>query len=523
MWRLTPPHGGAAAEPAVKYDFRSHAIGWALRSAALAAGVFAPVVLLLTPAATGHRGNQEQLRPNIVVVMTDDQTVESMRVMANVQALLAREGTTFANNFVSFSLCCPSRATFLTGQYAHNHGVMGNAPPYGGYYKLDSSNTLPLWLQRGGYHTVHIGKYLNGYGTRSPTEVPPGWSEWYGSVDPWSYLYNYYRLNENGQLVQYGEQYQTDVYTDKAVDAIRRLAPQAQPFFLSVAYLAPHDEAPRESDVPPYSGTPVPAPAYRDRFANEPLPRPPSFNEADVLDKPAAIRRRPLLTAKQIAAITTKYRLQLATLLSVDDGVARIVQALQAAGELNNTLLIYTSDNGLFHGEHRIPGGKVGVYEPSIRVPLIIRGPGVPRGRRLMEPSINVDLAPTIVDAAHVRAGRVMDGRSLLQLLANPSHWERDVLLETRSYAGIRTLRYKYVEYRTGERELYDLARDPDELRSLQAVPRHAGIRSDLAGRLAALKACRGQTCGVRHRSRVRARRLRGPSARPRSSWPVSP
>jgi arylsulfatase A-like enzyme len=197
-----------------------------------------------------------------------------------------------------------------------------------------------------------------------------------------------------------------------------------------------------------------------------------------------------------VAAITENYRQRLESLLAIDEGVAQIVTALRAAGELDNTLIVYTSDNGFFHGEHRIPSGKVQVYEPSVRVPLILRGPGVPRGRTLVEPSINVDLAPTILGAANMRPGRVMDGRSLLPLLAHPSRrWGRDVLLETPSYAGVRTPRYKYVEYAGGARELYDLARDPDELESQHANAAYATIRAELARRLIALRNCRGAAC----------------------------
>ena len=187
--------------------------------------------------SAGAGSTQAPARPNVLVVMTDDQTVESVRVMTNVRALLATEGTTFENNFASFPLCCPSRSTFLTGQYAHNHTVMGNAAPTGGYEKLDHTNTLPVWLQRAGYRTVHIGKYLNGYGRRSATEIPSGWTEWYGSVDPSTYQFYNYTLNENGRTVRYGADpasYQADVYTRKAVDAVRRLAPGG-PFFLNVA------------------------------------------------------------------------------------------------------------------------------------------------------------------------------------------------------------------------------------------------------------------------------------------------
>jgi arylsulfatase A-like enzyme len=453
--------------------------------------------LVLVPATTPATAP----RPNIVVVMSDDQTVESMRVMANVQQLLARQGATFANNFVSYSLCCPSRSTFLSGQYAHNHGVMGNAPPDGGYEKWrpTEGNSLPVWLQRAGYHTLHIGKYLNGYGRQDPTHVPSGWSEWYGSVDPSTYQYYNYTLNENGRLVKYGaspQEYQADVYTGKAVDAVKRLAPKSQPFFLSVAYLAPHSGGPHEPDDPANQATPVPAPRHHDRFAGEPLPMPPSFNEADVSDKPAAIRRRPLLRPARIAGITENYRQRLESILAVDEGVAAIVRALQERGELANTLLVYTSDNGFFHGEHRIPAGKVQLYEPSVRVPLVLRGPGVPRGVRMTQRSINVDLAATIVDAANAGAGRTLDGLSLLPVLRHRNRsLGRDVLLETPGYSAIHTPRYVYAEYRTGERELYDLKTDPDELASQHDNPAYARIRSDLARRLLRLEACKGATC----------------------------
>ena len=227
--------------------------------------------------------------------MTDDQTVESMRVMPNVKTLIADQGVTFDNSFVSYSLCCPSRSTFLTGQYAHNHGVWGNAAPNGGYYKLDSTNTLPVWLQRAGYQTIHLGKYLNQYGTRNPREIPPGWGQWYGTPDPSTYRYLNYQINENGNLVQFGNaaaDYKTDVESRLAVDLISHQAADPRPFFMWVAFLAPHSGGPRDADDPSGVSTPSPAPRDKNRFANEPLPRPASFNEADVSDKPAAIRNR---------------------------------------------------------------------------------------------------------------------------------------------------------------------------------------------------------------------------------------
>jgi N-acetylglucosamine-6-sulfatase len=467
-------------------------------------------LLLLGVAAaqslTAGAQSPQRARPNVLVVMTDDQTVESLRVMGNVKTLLADQGTTFDASFASFSLCCPSRATFLTGQYAHNHGVMGNAPPAGGYVKLDSSNTLPVWLQRAGYHTVHIGKYLNGYPGSNRTHVPAGWTEWYGSIDPSTYQFYNYTLNENGRLVAYGSDaasYQADVYSRKAVDAVRRLAPAQTPFFLSVAFLAPHSGGPRESDDPRNLATPVPAPRHRNRFAAEPFPQSPSFNEADVADKPLGVRTRPLLSAREIADVTENYRQRLESLLAVDEAVAAIVAALRETGELEQTLIVFTADNGFFHGEHRVPSGKVLLYEPSIRVPLVLRGPGVPRGERVSELVANIDVAPTIVDATGAQPQRVLDGRSLLPLARDTGRRTgRDILIERgpggnnqQIFTALRTARYLYAEYSNGERELYDLVRDPAQLTSLHADPAHQGLRTVLAERLARLRTCAGDAC----------------------------
>jgi N-acetylglucosamine-6-sulfatase len=461
-------------------------------------------------------------RPNVLVLMSDDQTLESLRVMGNVRTLLGNQGVTFDNNFVSYSLCCPSRATLFTGQYAHNHHVMGNAPPNGGYDRLDHKNTLPVWLQKAGYVTIHLGKYLNGYGRVRQTEVPAGWSEWYGSIDPSTYQFYNYTLNENGRLVKYGAtpaDYQADVYGRKAVEIIRRQAADPRPFFFSVAFLAPHSGGPREPGDPANMATPVPAPRHRNAFATTPLPLPPSFNETDVSDKPSGIRTRPLLTQARINAIRENYQQRLESLLAVDEAVGEIVRALEATGELNRTYIIFTADNGFFHGEHRVPTGKVLLYEPSIRVPLIIRGPGIPRGGHRPQLAANIDLAPTIVAAARAAPERVMDGRSLLPIARDRLlFWGRDLLLETPTYSAIRTPRWKYAEHVNGEKELYDLLADPNELASHHNDPRYAGVQSALAERLLRLKGCTGLSCrrGVELTLAARYRRGRGGCTRSR-------
>lgn len=462
------------------------------------------VAAVLTAASdVGARGARSAAsRPNILVIMTDDQTLESVRIMQNVRRL-AREGTTFDNFVVSFPLCCPSRATFLTGLYSHNTGVTGNNAA-NGYRRFDQSNTLPLWLQRAGYRTIMVGKYLNEYGKVSPLYVPPGWSDWHAGV---RLGYFSHSTNDNGTRHVYrtrARDYQTDVYAQKALAALRHAAGSKKPFFMWLSFWAPHEGSPRDPDDPIGLKTPSPAPRHRNRFASMPLPSWPSLNEQDVSDKPLQIRRRPLLPPDRLAAVRESYQQRLESLLAVDEAVGKVVAELRRQKQLKRTLILFTSDNGYLEGQHRVPEGKHLAYEPSVRVPLIVRGPAVPRGLRLLQPAANVDLAPTIVQLARARAGLPPDGRSLVPLLRDPTlEWGRDILLEHGpgsaggpwTYTGIRTPQYKLVEYRTGERELYDLQADPDELDNRSADPAYGTIVTDLAGRLTRLRACVASTC----------------------------
>ena len=471
------------------------------------------LLLALTPAAAA--------KPNIVVLMTDDQTLASMSVMTQTNRLIGDEGTTFTRSFVNYSLCCPSRATLYTGQYAHNHGVLGNGPPLGGYTRLDKTNWLPLWLQAAGYRTMHVGKFLNGYGRLSaPTEVPPGFNDWHGTIDPSTYSFYNYTVNENGTLRTYGaanepEFYSTDFFARRANELIAAAAPSDQPFFMSVAFVAPHAGQPVEPDDPAGQSTPAVAPRHANAFSTVGLPQPASFNEADMSDKPALMQRRPLLTPARVAAIQENYQQRLESLLAVDEAVASIVGGLETAGELDDTLILFTSDNGFFHGEHRVRQGKLLVYEPSIRLPLLMRGPGVPENESQSQLVTNADLAPTILDAADARPGRAQDGRSLLDLVEDPGvQWGRELLLEggTNSgltYTALRNYRWKWVEHGNGERELYDLESDPDELANRAADPALAPLRNAMSARLAALRACAGRSCRAKPALRFDAARRR--------------
>jgi arylsulfatase A-like enzyme len=465
-------------------------------------------------------------RPNIVVFMTDDETVAELGGMPHTRRLIERQGVRFARSYVSYPVCCPSRATYLTGQYAHNHGVMGLYPPTGGYGRFDKRNALPVWLQRAGYHTAHLGKFLNGYGDQEPADVPPGWSDWHATVDYSTYKMWGYTINDNGRMRTYGRTfdenprlYQTDVLARKAAAIVVRQASRPQPLFLSLNFLAPHHEA-RSIQTRTHQLV-RPAPRHRRALASAALAHAASFNEADMSDKPRFLRRHTHpLTARDVAAIQRDARARRAALLAADDGVARVVSAVRRAGELNNTYFVFTSDNGYMQGEHRVRSGKMLPYEPSTQVPLLVSGPGIPAGRVSRELVANIDLAPTILQLAGATAGKTVDGRSLLPFAHNPAlRTARAILHETGgqkyvgpaeqdertnvrrpmkrilTYQAVRTARWLYVRWHDGARELYDLENDPDELRSLHAGRAHRHVRRVLARRLRALATCAGDSC----------------------------
>jgi N-acetylglucosamine-6-sulfatase len=367
-----------------------------------------------------------------------------------------------------------------------------------------------VWLQAAGYRTMHVGRYLNGYEFRHG--IPAGWTDWYGSPHSSAFNYASWKVNENGVLKSYPEpthpgEHQTDQSTRRAVGLIDSASPGDQPFFLSLWYVAPHRGGPRDPDDPRRPGTPSPAPRHRDAYAGVRMPRHPNFSEANMYDKPQVVADRPRISGEFAAGIEENWRQEIETLMGVDDGVAQIVEALRRNGELDNTLIVYLSDNGYMHGEHRALAEKVLPYEESIRVPLVLRGPGVPHSRVDHRLVGNIDVPATILDAADVAPGRVPDGRSLLELLGDPgAEWGRDILIENGNgangvpaYRGIRTYRFKYIEHRTtGEYELYDLEKDPWELESMDGFARYAKVQRDLRSRLRELDRCVGVDCLAR-------------------------
>ncbi len=519
---------------------------------ARAATAVAALCLIAGVAAGGPGASaQGAERPNFIVIMADDLGPEMMAALPSVRKLVGSRGATFESALASYPLCCPARATLLTGQFAHNHGAKGNNPKSGGGYRalVDPERNLAAWLDAAGYDTAFAGKWLNGL--RTPRKAPPGWNQWWGLIgeggEGLSSFYDYEIFDPSGTPRHFGTRaadYQTDALTREfALPFVDEHAADPDPFFLWLAYHPPHgglgrnDAAGRRcSSGPPSSRrgsqSAIPAPRHAGRFARIPLPNPPSFDEANVVDKPAQVRRRPRLDDANIERIERDYRCGLAALLSLDDAVEDIVSRLKQSDQIDNTVVVFTADHGVLAGEHRIARGKNQPYEEAIGVPLVIRGPGIEAHRRIEAPVVNADLAPTILDIAGAVAppelARPIDGISLEPVLAGGSPaTDRAILIEgrdnvararhgfkVRSYVGVRTRRYAYFEHRRAnyasdsegrgapigagrvtDRELYDLGSDPFELRSRDRDPDYAATRRELARLVARLEDCSGATC----------------------------
>ncbi len=538
--------------------------------------------------------------PSFVVIQTDDQTLDELyaaftpfpgaaaiRAMPNTLDLLAGRGETFNRYYVSYPLCCPSRVSLLTGRYAHNTGVKGNVQPNGGYYgfsfRAAYSHNLATWLQGAGYRTIHIGKFLNGYGDEpfsSGKEVPPGWSSWHTvlNADTLHYFYGY-RLNNNGEVSEpYGNSgtwepreyterdpggcpfepeenrpclYETDVFNWMAREELLATSPE-QPFYLQLDYTAPHGDFRKPAG---------PEPAVRDynmfKGARLPHGRSEGFDEGNVSDKPAFIREAEHLTPDDKRTYRVYYDKALESLRSVDEGVKEIVDTLGQLHRLRNTYILFTSDNGFFYGEHRLIGGKFLAYEPATHLPFLIRGPGIEPGSSTGELTANIDIAPTILELAGVQPDKSVDGRSMVPFLRDPElRTRRPILFESfvqtndveangaiassgegdgglpggdgstdpkepeagvpstprggnggggkahasllappLNYEGIRLGPYKYIAWPDGEKELYNINKDPYELNNIVRDPNFYPIRNFLHRQLRRYENCVGREC----------------------------
>jgi N-acetylglucosamine-6-sulfatase len=561
--------------------------GGPLARIAAALAVCALVIGLVLLATDDARAKASELqKPSFVVIQTDDQTLEELYdgvrmlngneefAMPNTLQMLGEKGITFTRYYTPYSLCAPSRVSLLTGRYAHNNHVQGNVPPNGGWTGFQSrlaySHNLATWLQGAGYRTIHIGKILNGYGDApySPgTEVPPGWSSWHTILNSDTNHFAYgYLLNDNGvvegpygnsgswETREYGAiddagcpyaplngqpcYYETDKFNALATEELAATPPE-QPLYMQIDYTAPHGDFRKPAG---------PQPATRDigRFSGAPLPvgRAEGFNEGNVNDKPRFIREAPYLSAQEIHTYRVYYQNCLNALVSVDEGVKQILDQLTALGRIENTYVIFTSDNGFFFGEHRLVGGKFLAYEPSTHLPLIIRGPGIEPNTHSGQLVSTIDIAPTILELAGVKPDKSIDGVSMVPFMQDPSlRTRRPLLFESfvetndveqnggastgettsagsprgrlalkgaksqgaaahasevappKNYYGIRLGPYKYIEWPDGEKELYDINKDPYELNNIVRDKNYAPIRNFLHNELVRLEECSGRTC----------------------------
>lgn len=427
-------------------------------------------------------------KPNIIIILTDDQPYHTIEHMPTVQSELVDKGITFTNAYATTPLCCPSRASILTGQYAFHHGVQTNRQPNGGATVFDDSSTLPVWLQEAGYQTALMGKYLNDYDALPEGYVPIGWDEWdvFYQRDPNKDFYFSYSLNENGKIKQYDEDaYSTDVLRDKAVDFIQTNS--HQPFFLILSLYNPHQ---------PY----LFANRHKNLFktyTNDFLPyQPLNYFEEDITDKPQWLNS---FEPQEKDYVEKIYQRMLRSLMGADDAVASVVETLEDENIRQNTILIFMSDNGFALGDHRLIG-KACPYDSCLHIPFVISYPDKISASRI-DPNLvlTIDLAPTLMEFAGASTTSLIDGQSFASLLTNPGQIWRDGFLfeqyeddgEERSmvslvpaYVGFRTNEWKYIEYVTGEQELYNLLSDPYEMNNLASLPQYDAVIQDMQQRI---------------------------------------
>jgi arylsulfatase A-like enzyme len=564
--------------------------GRGIRLAVIAAGMLALLCLLTTsgPQSSSAAAATTQ-PPSFLVIQTDDQTLDGLyaafgeprlQAMPNTLNLIAKRGMTFNRYYVSYPLCCPSRVSLMTGRYAHNNGVKGNIQPNGGYFgfsfRAAYSHNIDTWLQGAGYRTIHIGKFLNGYGDEpydNGSTVPPGWSAWHTTLkaDTDHYFYGY-TLNNNGAIEgPYGDSgtwepreyitrddlgcpfaplngqpcfYETDTLTNFATQELRETSPE-QPFYLQLDYTAPHGDFRKPAG-------PEPAPRHYDWFKGAPMPhnRGQGFAEGNVSDKPSFIKEAPYLSLSDIHTYRVYWDKMLESLRSIDDGVKQLMDTLGSLHRLRNTYVIFLSDNGFFFGEHRLIGGKFLAYEPATHLPFLIRGPHIRANTESGELVGNIDVAPTILELAGVKPDKSVDGRSMTPFFTDPelrtlrpflfesfvetsdvqeagaiaepsdqsgstarphrvpgltqsgakprrgSGATASILAPPKDYEGIRLGPYKYIAWPDGEKELYDLEKDPYELNNLVRIPNYFPVRNFLHRELTErLEDCVGRSC----------------------------
>lgn len=489
-------------------------------------------------------------RPNIVVIMADDMRQDDLVFMPTTRAIFRQGGLEFRNSFSPNPLCCPARASFLTGESSRNHKVMGVVSPWG-FKAFDDSFTISTALRREGYQTSLVGKYLNGYGHQlskvtglpSLRYVPAGYTDWYAGVEPPkgsgvrgnTYNYRHVAYNHNGAIEDNHFEYSTNGIGRISRRMIEKYARGPAPFFVYSSFVAPHAGGPVEADDPvwdvpvsmrPAFVTPARPRSVRGRF-NDLVTRAPGMPrgggpvEPDMSDKPGFLSGAPEPNSLIRAATRNVARQRAESLYVLDQEVGRIVQTLKQTGEWSSTVLVFTSDNGFFLGEHRRVTGKVLPHEPSVRVPLLVTGPRMRQGERRFDPVTPVDLAATILHLSNA-TGRMLrhhqlDGTSMVPtMVLGDRGWTAPVVTESnfprsrlagaeqagftkgRTYIGLRTAQYSYVRYANGATELYDLANDANQMTSRHDDPAYQTVQSQLRGLWDQYRDCAGAQCRVR-------------------------
>ncbi len=468
----------------------------------LAGAVWVLALLAPTPGTAARSARAEATdRPNIVLITADDMRLADLEWMPLTRDLFAEYGMSFRNGFSPHPLCCPARAQILTGQYAQNNRVLTNNGVYGGFPAFrNRGNHVGAWLEKAGYRTAFVGKYLNRY--RWLRDGPqPGWTYWDPTVTG-VYAFTDFTQYRNGAPEVFVDDYITDVVRDTTVDLIQEGANDDAPLFVWASYVAPHTALVLDESGTRVTRPPIPAPRHVGRYAGVTPDswEDPGYNERDVRDKPRLLRK-PRVDA---AALQDLFTHRIESLAALDQAVQRTFTALENTDQLANTIVVFTSDNGFNLGEHRHVG-KIVAYEQSVRVPFLVAAPTLPAGSSTGRTVALLDLAPTFLEAAGAFPGRKLDGRSFLH--ATPSDGARRTLLvqagndrarkggRTWDYRGLRTTRYTFTRWYTGEEELYDRRHDPAQLGNRAERRRYRGVVVWARKATRRLGDCAGASC----------------------------
>ncbi|KAJ5403489.1 arylsulfatase [Penicillium cosmopolitanum] len=514
-----------------------------------------------TTCALGYNDQQQQIlapaanikdnRPNIIFILVDDQDLllDSINYMPNLNKHLAQEGTFYRNHFVTTALCCPSRVSLLTGRLAHNTNVTDVNPPYGGYPKFVergfNENYLPVWLQNAGYNTLYTGKLFNAHTVDNyNSPFANGFNSSDFLLDPYTYSYlNATFQRDSDPPVSYEGQYTTDILKGKALDLLESAISQTDPFFLTIAPVAPHSNVHSNGPIIPGVDLKITAPISAERhkhlFKDVKIPRTPNFNP----DEPSGVNwiaRLPKQNESNIDYNDHFYRSRLRALQPVDELISEVVDILDENHILDNTYIIYTSDNGYHIGQHRLQAGKECGFEEDIRVPFIVRGPGVLPNYEELAITTHIDIAPTLFDITGLPLRSDFDGTPIpFKKELNSSdpvrhehvtveYWglaipegkyntlgpDNPEIITNNTYKSIRILSSEYDLYYSvwcsNEHQLYDLKTDPYELNNLYVTSDSPGNLNEgreilgvslakvihrLDALLLVLKSCQGQTC----------------------------